>query len=410
MIFKIKNMFVSDNVKLAVRNFKTRKLRTFLTVLGISVGIGTTLFLVSLGYGLQKVLLEKIAKSDALLTLDITSANSAIVKIDQKTIEDFSHMENVFEVSPMQIISAQFKLDDTTSSTKLSAVENSFFRLGGIELLHGEKYEKNDEAKVILSTGALTSLGIEDFPQALGKSVEIVLIVPEENQGENKELLAENKMVTLSQKFIICGVVDDPSESSGFIPSGWTRNVAPDSFDEVKIKVAGRESLEAVRDSIIEKGFLVMALSDTVDETNKIFAIAQLMLALFGIVSLSVSAIGMFNTMTIALLERTREIGIMRAIGASRREILFLFLTESTLIGFLGGLGGIGLGFLGTNLANYGFNFLARVLGGQPVEMFFTPMWFILFIIILSTSIGLITGIYPSSKASRLNPLAALKF
>jgi putative ABC transport system permease protein len=403
-------MLALDNIKLATRNFKTRRLRTFLTVLGISVGIGTTLFLVSLGYGLQKVLLEKIAKSDALLTLDVASTNASLIKMNKQIIDDFSKIQNVSEVSPQQIMMSQFKMEETTSNIQLSSVNSAFFRLGGIELLAGEKYENDNDAKVILSTGALSSLGIDDFPQALGKEVDVTLIIPKENQEEKQELLTDKSMVPLGQKFVICGIVDDPSESSGFIPAGWTKDVAPDYFDEVKVKVTDRQNLELVRSAIMEKGFSVMALTDTVDEANKIFSIIQVILAMFGVVALVVSAIGMFNTMTIALLERTNEIGILRAIGATRREILFLFLTESIAIGFLGGAGGIIIGFLGTYLANFGFNFLGKVLGGQYVEIFYTPIWFVIFIIIFSTLIGLITGIYPAKRASRLNPLVALRY
>jgi putative ABC transport system permease protein len=403
-------MFIRDNVSLATRNFKTRKLRTFLTVLGISVGIGTTLFLVSLGYGLQKVLLEKIAKSDALLTLDVASANSSVIKIDKKVVDDLSNIENVIEVSPLQVVLSQIKMNDVTSNVKLSSVSNSFFRLGGIEFLKGKKYEGNNDTKIILSTGALTSLGIENFEEALGKEVDITLIIPKENQGDNNELVKENNMVPFSQKFEICGIVDDPSESSGYIPGAWVADVAPDYYDEVKVKIGNQKNLENVRSAIVEKGFTVLALTDTVDQANKIFSIIQIILSLFGIVALAVSAIGMFNTMTIALLERTNEIGIMKAIGASKREILLIFLTESILIGFLGGVGGIIVGFMGSETINYVFNFLARNLGGQPVDIFYTPLWFILFIIIFSTLVGFFTGVYPASRAARLNPLVALRY
>jgi len=403
-------MFIRDNISLATRNFKTRKLRTFLTVLGISIGIGTTLFLVSLGYGLQKVLLEKIAKSDALLTLDVAPSNSLVIKIDKKVVEDLSVIPNVVEVSALQIVLSQVKADDVTSNVKLSAVENSFFRLGGIEFLKGKKYEENNDKKIILSTGALTSLGIDNFEEALGKEVYITLIISKENQVGNNDIAAENEMIPLVEKFEICGIVDDLSESSGFIPGAWVTSVAPDYYDEVKVKIGNQRDLEAVRSAISEKGFTVLALTDTVDQANKIFSIIQIILALFGIVALAVSAIGMFNTMTIALLERTNEIGIMKAIGASKKEILLIFLTESILIGFLGGVGGIIVGFVGSETINYIFNFLARNLGGQPVDIFYTPLWFIGFIIIFSTLVGFFTGVYPASRAARLNPLVALRY
>lgn len=403
-------MFVIDNINLATRNFKTRKLRTFLTILGISVGIGATLFLVSLGYGLQKVLLEKIARSDALLTLDVIPPTSSVIKIDKQVVEDISKTPNVVEISPLQIVLSQLKTEDITSNVKLNSVNGDFFRLGGIDLMVGDKYNNDNEAKIILSTGALTSLGMDDISQALGKEVDISLIIPKGNQDDSKELSTESDIIPLDKKFVVCGVVDDSSESSGYIPSRWINDLGINYFDEIKVKISDQSQLEAVRDSIINRGFTVLALTDTVDQANKIFTVIQVMLAMFGIVALAVSAIGMFNTMTIALLERTNEIGTMKAIGATNREIQYLFITESLAIGFLGGIGGIVIGFLGSNLANSGFNLLARSLGGQPVDVFYTPLWFVIFILIFSTLVGFVTGIYPASRASRLNPLVALRY
>jgi putative ABC transport system permease protein len=133
-------------------------------------------------------------------------------------------------------------------------------------------------------------------------------------------------------------------------------------------------------------------------------------LASFGIVALIVSAIGMFNTMTIALLERTQEIGIMKALGATSADIWSMFLSESVIIGFLGGAGGIGIGMAGGEVFNYGINFLAGAMGGKGIDLFFTPLWFILLIITFSTFVGLITGFYPAKRAANINCLAALRY
>ena len=157
-------------------------------------------------------------------------------------------------------------------------------------------------------------------------------------------------------------------------------------------------------------GYLVSSLSDTIDQAKKIFRIIQIILALFGLVALVVSAIGMFNTMTVTLLERINEIGILRSIGASANDIRLLFLVESVLMGFLGGIGGIVVGYLGGEIANFGLNILAKSFGGEPLNLFYRPFWFIGFIIIFSTIIGFLTGIYPSRRASKLNPLEALRY
>jgi len=114
--------------------------------------------------------------------------------------------------------------------------------------------------------------------------------------------------------------------------------------------------------------------------------------------------------MTISILERTQDIGTMRSIGGSREDIRNLFLIESTLIGFTGGVMGIVLGFIVGFIFNNGVRLLAKILGGKSVDLFHTPIWFIVFILIFSTSVGFITGILPARRASSLNPLRALRY
>jgi putative ABC transport system permease protein len=403
-------MFISDNIKLATRNFRTRKLRTFLTVLGISVGIGAILFLVSLGYGLQKLLLEKIAKSDTLSTLDVAATNSSLIKIDQTVIDNLSKIPNVMEVSRMQNIMSICKLGDISSQVTLNAVNVNYFRLGGIEPTTGKLFQKDDALEVILSQGAINSMGIDAETSPIGKEIQIELITSSILEKDGNTIEDKDNTSPLGQKFIIIGIIDDDADSYGFIPLNWTERAGLKNYNSLKIKVTDQKKIDEVRNNIIDRGLSVMALSDTVDQANKIFSVIQIILALFGIVALIVSAIGMFNTMTISLLERTNEIGIMKSLGASNRDIRFLFLTESILIGAFGGIGGVIIGFIGSSAINLGFNFLAIRLGGQSVNVFYTPAWFILFVLIFSTIIGFVTGIYPAERASKLNPLVALRY
>jgi ABC-type antimicrobial peptide transport system permease subunit len=168
--------------------------------------------------------------------------------------------------------------------------------------------------------------------------------------------------------------------------------------------------LDAVEAQIIEQGFIVTALSKTVDQANKIFRGVQVTLALFGGIALIVSAIGMFNTMTVTLLERTKEIGIMRTIGGSPLNIKVMFLTESVLMGFLGGLVGIGIGVGGGLSINFLLNMVASRLGGAAMALFRFPIPFLLFIAIFSAVMGFVTGLFPSKRAGSLNPLDAIRY
>src|SRR6185503_7131583 len=115
-------------------------------------------------------------------------------------------------------------------------------------------------------------------------------------------------------------------------------------FERVQVRVKDGKYLGSVQDEILAKGFTVTALSKTVEQANKIFQGIQAVLAVFGGIALTVSAIGMFNTMTVTLLERTAEIGVMRTIGASSRDIVILFVAEAVIVGLLGGFVGIAMG------------------------------------------------------------------
>jgi putative ABC transport system permease protein len=118
----------------------------------------------------------------------------------------------------------------------------------------------------------------------------------------------------------------------------------------------------------------------------------------------------MFNTMTVTLLERTKEIGIMRCIGASPNDVKLLFVSESIVVGFLGGLSGIVMGVVFGFAMNITLNVLATQFGGKSVYLFTFPIWFLSFIAIFSASVGYLTGIFPARRAAKLNPLDAIRY
>jgi putative ABC transport system permease protein len=403
-------MFILDNIELATRNFKTRKLRSFLTVLGISVGIGTILFLVSLGYGLQKVLIEKIATSDALLTLDVTSSDPKMIKIDNTMLGSLSKTPNVAGISPQKTGMTLLRTEDISTSVITYAVNESFLKLSGVSLAYGEMFQGNKDSRIIISSATAKLLGIQDVSEAVGKEIEVTLVVLSDSESIDTPVSAESENIPLAETFRIGGIVNDDSSNFCYMPLGWFDGVGTDSYDQLKVKVTAQSQLENVRIAMIERGLSVSALSDTVDQANKIFSVVQVILAVFGVVALLVSAIGMFNTMTIALLERTVEIGIMKSLGAANREIRLLFLTESIIIGFLGGSSGILLGLVACQGFNRGINLLAKNLGGQTIDIFYTPLWFVIFILTFSTLVGLFTGIYPAQRAAKLNSLEALRY
>jgi len=241
----------------------------------------------------------------------------------------------------------------------------------------------------------------------LKKKIKFTLFPPIKD-SDDQGIVRES--IELEGDFKIVGIIEEENSSYVYMPLSVGDSLEIDNYSQLKVKVDTEDNLDLVRNDIMERGFMVSALSDIIEQANQIFAVVQIVLASFGVVALIVSAIGMFNTMTIALLERTQEIGIMKALGATSADIWGMFLSESIIIGFLGGLGGIIIGMLGGEAFNYGLNMLAGAMGGDKIDMFYTPVLFITVIMLFSTFVGLITGFYPARRAARINCLEALRY
>lgn len=396
-------MIFFNLLRLSIRNFRNMKLRSMLTVLGIGIGIGAILFLVSLGQGLQRLLIERITTAEALLTLDVLPPGGEKIVLNKEAFESIKIASEVAEVSPVKSAKARATFEGVTASITANFVEDNFFRLSGLDkqLVKAKNQARatgvilfTDEKSVIITSAVAKLLSMDD---PMNKIIDV------------KVASADDGAITTAS-FTIIDVMNEELLSAVYIP---LRAYPPEReivYDSLKVSVTSTVVLESARESIVARGFLVSALSDTVRQANRVFSIMKVILGIFGIIALVVAAIGMFNTMTIALLERTNEIGIMRSIGASSKDIWAMFLTEAFIIGFLGGLSGVGVGVGGGELANAGLNFLAFRLGGQALDVFYYPLWFIIGIILFSTIIALITGFYPAQRAAHLNPLDALRY
>jgi len=364
-------MLVRDILRLATRMFRTNRSRTILTILGISVGIGAILFLVSFGYGLQRLILNQITTSDALLSLDVSIGDLENLKLTNDSIEEIGKISGVDKISPLVSTQAQMMVDDLSTELIANFADSDFFRLDGTVLKKGEFYTEDagDKNKIILSSSALKLFNLDE-DSIMGKTIKFNIFLPQDEDDKLRESM------NLKENFKVVGIIDEENSNYVYLPLSISKELEIDNYSIVKVKVDKEENLNIVREAIIEKGFSVSALSDTIEQANQIFKVVQIVLASFGIVALIVSAIGMFNTMTIALLERTQEIGIMKALGATNMDIWSMFLAEAVIIGFLGGTGGIIIGYSGGELFNYGVNLLAGVMGGSKIDMFYTPYWF----------------------------------
>ena len=396
-------MRVVDTFKLSTRMFKTRKMRTMLTIFGIGIGIGAILFLVSLGYGLQKALIAQITSEDSLLSLDVVPGEKIGLEISKEVTDKIAAFPEVAQVVPMVGLKGQIIQGNITSDAVVNVSPSVFVKYSNFKLSAGGLYDDNQD-EVLITKALVRSFDLED-KALIGAEVSVSLLASKITEtGEEILDLADQG------KFKVAGVVDDEFSQIVFMPISKVSGISLDSYSQLKVKVKTTNDLEPVRGRILDMGFAVAALSDVIDQANKIFRILQIILAIFGVVALVVSAIGMFNTMTIALMERTQEVGIMKSLGAATADIMLLFITEAVVMGFLGGVAGIILGLLGGELFNLALNILATRLGGDSIDIFYAPLWFIITVAIFSTVVGFLTGVWPARRASHLNPLEAVRY
>ena len=403
-----------DLFKLSTRMFKARTSRTLLTILGMSIGIGAILFLVSLGYGLQKTLLERITTSDSLLTLDVSEAKSGVISLNKEMIKTIESLPGVEEVSPAFQITTQGYFDDMSVDLITIGCKFLFLRFGGYKAAAGVLLADDNVTGVVISS-SIAKVFDKNPEDMLDKEITFSFFVPKITTSSESvsdtidEAASQFDRVESDKIYKIIGVIEG-EDNIIYTNISSLENLNINVYGQAKVKTYSTEEMNVIRDTILEYWLLVSSLSDVVEQANQIFSVVQIILMLFGIIALVVSAIGMFNTMTITLLERTEEIGIMKSIGASDMIISAMFFMESAIMGFLGGCSGVAIGWFGGLGFNSIINFIAVRFGGEKVSLFYSPLWFVLSILAFSGVVGFLTGYVPARRASKIDPLDALRY
>ncbi len=401
-------MRLPDIMMLSTRMFKTNPSRTWLTILGMGVGTGAVVALVGLGFGLQGIILDKIVLGDSLLSLNVTNPASHAVVLDQPTVAAFAQDTRVKDVSPMATFPTLVNYEGLIGNANLEGMKPSYFLYTGAKVASGEfftdKTATEDRNSVIITSAMLKLFGIANADDAIGKTLTFKVLVPQDGTDAQSE-------VPIDKEYKIKGVESDDGTLAAIVTlDEFEAHFQVPYYDRVQVRVKDTAGLAPMQDEIIGKGFVVTALSKTVDQANKIFQGIQAVLAVFGSIALTVSAIGMFNTMTVTLLERTAEIGVMRTIGASSLDIVVLFVAEAIIVGLLGGVVGILMGVGIGMIANGLLGVVASKFGGQAVHLFSYPIPFLLFITVFSGGVGFLTGLFPARRAAKINPLDAIRY
>ena len=421
-------MKLRDVLKSAFGNLTRHKARTALTTIGVVVGILTIVTMVSLGIGVQREM------GDAFNSVGLETVRLYPVTAEADAFNPLGQPERTKLLTPELVAQLQAR-DDVLEAT-------SFLRLpGGIRMtlrLDGREVQAtpwgpmpaeilgpfetppqtlagNDELPaagggVIVSSALLEELDIteDEYAGLIGRQVELVLHAP---RGESQAYPLQ-----------IVGVEESQWRSSVALASPdrlemlqWWYNdpeyMAHRGYDEVVVRATSLNDAVQIVDWLSSLGFEVQSLKTMLDMANRGMIIIQTMLGSVGALALLVASIGIANTMIMSVYERTKEIGILKAVGAAPGQIRSLFVLEASLIGLLGGVVGTILGWL----LGKGLNWLAlRVLEWQDVTMegtfFVVSWWLVLAALAFGTLVGLLAGLYPAARAARLAPLDALRY
>lgn len=392
-------------LKIALKNLWSHRLRTILTVLGVTIGIGSIIFLVSLGYGLEKLVTDQVANFDAFTILDVPSANISTIKIDDKAVERIGTFGHVITIAPVTNIAGRIKkqAEASTAETVITGSSQDYWRLANIATEIGNMPNKVDE--IALNRSALSLVGGNN-DSILNSMIDLEIIIPTELQSTDNS----GVKITASKDLKVVGILKDEKSPIVYVSQELLKKESADNYSSLKLKIDDRNNVPTLRKQLENIGYSTEYVGDTVSEISQVFTFFRAILAAFGLIALVVAALGTFNTLTISLLERIREIGLFKALGMRNRDVYKLFLAESLIIGMFGGLVGLLLGWSLGQIINFILAALARKTEADSISMFITPWFFSLGIAVFSIIVGFLTGWYPSKRAVKINPLDALRY
>lgn len=385
-------------------------MRSLLTVGGVVIGVTAIVFLVSLGFGLERLVTSQVANFSAFTLLDVPAANPPSGKINSVAIERMKDVPHITIVERIVDLAGRVRLaeQNSTTETVVVGVSSNYFELANLVVSHGELFSKTTKDDVVVNEALAKLLGYDsDVTGIIGKTLSLDLILPKSLRESDA---TDGPIVKEKLQIKVVGTIADTANPSMYVPQPLTDAQGVVNSTAMKIRVDNKDNVATVRKQIENSGFATEYVGDTVDQITSVFSIFRLVLAGFGTIALVVAAIGTFNTLTISLIERIREVSLLKMMGMKRNDVFKLFIGESISIGIMGGVlgagGGLGIGWLANTLITR----LAIQNNSDPVQIFYAPLNFILYMVIGSIVVGFVTGIYPSYRAIKTNPLDALRY
>ena len=456
-----------DLSELALRNLRESSLRNSLTTIGISVGVASLVAMLSLGIGLQKLATRHLAKSGLFDTVVVTSrremrgfsrdderstASAAESRtLDEPARQEIERLPDVLEAYPDIRFITELRYQDKPHLTMVSGIPDSARSNDAFAGIPGSFFSSETAPEVILQKSfAMELLGKTPPP---GQEDEVPvndlakpLLGQELTMRYAQRLTAQStsdpaqsdsdssySVISREQKLKIVGISDlDPDSMRGaararvFLPLKLAQelrvmqpsdvrdsmrgfNKQP-SYSTISVRVKNPKQVEAVEQAIKKLGFNTFSILDATRSLRQFFAVLDLFLGIFGSLALAVASIGIVNTLVMAILERRREIGIMKAIGASDGDVRKLFFAEAGAMGLLGGFVGVALGWAIGHIINLGTNIYLKRQALPPENFWAVPWWLVGAAIVFAFVVSLVSGLYPAARAARLDPVQALRY
>jgi putative ABC transport system permease protein len=420
---------------LALNGLRRSPLRVTLTTLGVTFATGSLVTMIALALGVQRQVETPFRALALLNNIQVKPAEpGAATKpppLNDDALKVFEMLPGVAAAYPdshVKGIRIRYRDKEATAIGLAMPREAALLGVADEILVAGRLFEEGDQPEAILGLQLANSLGFNSPQEAIGAeiTVEAVGLTPD----GGREFSYRRKVLTVK----IVGIyrappLMPPSAQQGIflpvelmkqIPSMYLEsalnqlqaggNPAADCYASVTVRVRDPADLDDVEKEIRDMGYNTQTILSKLQNMRRFFLAIQLLLSVVGSVALAIAALGIVNTLLMAVLERYQEIGLCKAIGASDGDLFVLFLTEAGIIGFLGGLTGIALAWL----MSWGMEAAASVYAHRHgitgrLDLFAFPVWLLAVSIAFAVVVSVVAGIYPALRAARVDPIRALR-
>jgi putative ABC transport system permease protein len=443
-----------DLTDLAWRNLREALLRNALTTLGVAVGVASLVAMLSLGVGLQQLASKRLSQSGLFDTIIVTPKNNFRGMgrpqrepesdkpprvLDDAARKAIENLPNVIEVYPQVRFFTEVRFHHQPFATVVAGMPDSSRNSGSFDGMQGNFFSSPTANEAILQIEFAKDLS--DKPASL-IGQELVLRYAERQAlsvADSSPATSDGSggfsVVPRELGLKIVGVVEtEPAQGYGgygnarlLIPLETAstlraaqvndlRDIVRDSaarkttYPSLSVRAQSPSKVEALESSIKNMGFAAFSLLDASKSLRTFFSVFDLLLGIFGSLALAVATLGIVNTLVMAILERRREIGVLKALGAADSDVQQLFFVEAGVMGLFGGILGVLFGWLLGRALTFGTNVYLKRQNLNPIELSSVPWWLVLAALAFALLVSLAAGLYPASRAAKLHPVDALRY